>query len=305
MEIENFLPPYSRIKITSGVDRYGFSSVLAKRLNLRLVPRSFANWVHGWAWWTEHTAELLACSDLPKDTSIIVNNKLEQSAMITEGFMNTIAGGLPFSYVAKQHNSRNENALLVIPPHSAEPEGGELKVSQEDYFDYIESIKHDFEEIYISIHYLDLNTPMYYAALRRGFKVIQGANPFDSNGLVRVRSLLDRFKYVTSNTMGSHMLYSLYADCNFSFCGPFFSFPAEGSYSDEKYIRHRFPKFFLPHPRMGLKNMEFAVEAIGERFILKPDKIREALGWTMHKQINGYLSGGARKVHRYYKKIFL
>ena len=305
MEIDKHLPPYSSIKITSGVDRYGFSSILANKLKMRILPRSFANWVHGWAWWSEHTAELLGCSDLPKNTSIIVNNEIERNAIVAEGFKNTRAGGLPFAYIEKQHNFRNNEALLVMPPHSAEPKLGRLKSNQDHYFDYIESIKSDFEHVCISIHYLDINTPMYYAAIRRGFKVIQGANPSDANGLIRVRSIFDHFKYVTSNTMGSHVLYALYADCNFSFCGPFFSYPDIGLNSDEKYVKERFPKFFLSHPRIGLKDMEFAVEAIGKKFILQPEEIREALGWTMSRQINGYINGAGRKANRYYNKLFV
>lgn len=299
MELEHLLPPYLPRKITSGVDRYGFSSILARKLNMRYVPRSFANWVHGWAWWTEHTAGLLGCSDLPQDTSIIVNSEIERSAMIAEGYRNTRTGGLPFAYIEKQHNLRNDDALLVFPPHSSESELGRLQVNQEDYFDYIESIKSDFDEVCISIHHLDLDTPMHHAALRRGFKVVRGASPFDAHGLIRVRSLLDRFKHVTSNSMGSHMLYALYAGCSFSFCGPFFSLSGMGVNGSEKYVRDRFSRFFLQHPRMGLQDTEFAIESIGEKFVLQPHEIRDALGWSITKQIKGYTKGGVRRVMRY------
>jgi hypothetical protein len=95
------------------LDRYGFSSVLAKRCDRHVVPRSFANWVHGWIWADTPTAELLHCAKLPKDLTIIVRNQVEKHALETEKFSDVRVGGLPFDYVGKQHNLRNKNALLA------------------------------------------------------------------------------------------------------------------------------------------------------------------------------------------------
>jgi hypothetical protein len=315
MNIDKYLPETNPINITSGVDRYGFSSVLAKRLNIRHVPRSFANWVHGWCWWTMHTAELLSCHKLPKDTSIIVTNAEEKKALISDGFENVRAGGIPFAYVAKQHSYRTDRALLAFPPHTAEVE--KFSNDHKEYFDYLESIKKDYEDIYVSIYYLDIDTPMHFAALHRGLKVVQGANPSDANGLIRVRSILDSFKYVTSNTMGSHMLYALYSECNFSFSGPFYAldesvFLSNGNphkhttkYINEMlrvvshaYVKEQFPHFFQQHPSMGIQALEYAVEAIGEKYILQPSDIKDALGWSLTGQVIGYAKGAKRRLIR-------
>lgn len=292
------MPMHSPMKITSGIDRYGFSRILARRLKLQFVPRSFANWVHGWVWCKDNMSELIACSELPKNTSIIVNNEREKYVLVSEGFKNVRCGGLPFAYVEKQHNFRNNDALLVMPPHSSEPILGKLTISQKNYFDYIESVKQDFDDVYVSIYGLDINTPLHYMALKLGLKVIQGAHPSDVNGLLRVRSMLDGFKYVTSNVMGSHMLYSLYAGCNFSFTGPFHVYHGSGEVGTEKYIKEKLSRYFVQHPRMGVEDIEFAVESIGEKFILQPQEIIDALGWSVTGQINGYARGVSRMIMR-------
>jgi len=315
LKMESLLPPYCPIRITSGVDRYGFSNILAQRLKMRRVPRSFANWMHGWVWSNELTSENLMCKGL-EDISIIVRNEVEQQALISEGFHNVSVGGLPFVYLPQQHAYRDENVLLAFPPHSTD--GAVSNFNARNYFDYLASLKADFEDVYVSIYWCDLHRPIHKEALARGLKVIQGANPSDANGLVRMRSLLDGFKYVTSNNMGSHMLYALYSGCNFSFSGPMFGLneldimdmrSSSISYSEkyiqetikvysETYLRENFSRFFMQHPSMGVQDVEFAVDALGEKFILQPQEIKDALGWSIIGQINGYTQGAARRVIR-------
>jgi hypothetical protein len=53
--------------------------------------------------------------------------------------------------------------LLAFPPHSAEV--GRVTADQGAYFDYLETLKHDFESIYVCVHYLDMNGPLHKDAL--------------------------------------------------------------------------------------------------------------------------------------------
>lgn len=306
------LPPFAPIKKTDGVDRYGFSSVLAKRCGRRTPPRSFANWTHGWVWAEEPTAELLSSGNLPRDVTIVVCQENEQLTLNAAGFTDVRLGGLPFAYVQRQHTHRQTDALLAFLPHSAE--AGYVSADQSTYFDYLETLKKDFESIFVSVHYLDMNGPLHKEALVRGLQVVQGARPDDANSLLRTRSMLDSFRYVTSNVMGSHMLYALFAGCKFAFCGPMHSydelqFATAGYHSpdhigqsvmlfSESYIRKRFCKYFVDHPRMGLVDESFAVDSIGKRFIMSPQEIEDALGWTVGGQIKGYATGARRRLSR-------
>ena len=313
--IADYLPPFSQIKITSGVDRYGFSSVLAKRCGRRVIVRSFANWVHGWVWAEEPTAELLACAKQARNLTMVVCNQVEKKTLMALNFTDVRVGGLPFAYVERQHMQRHENALLAFPPHSAEAE--RVTTDQAEYLDFLEAIKQDFESIYLSVYYLDLGGPLHKAANLRGLQVIQGARPDDANSLVRTRSMLDSFKYVTSNVMGSHMLYALFAGCGFSFCGPMYGYDESeflsggnphGHSSDyirlalklqsESYLRDKFAKFFVNHPRDGVGDLGFAVDEIGTKFTLSSMQIEDALGWNVNGQFKGYFSGALRRASR-------
>jgi len=311
--LQNLLPPCQRIRLTSDIDRYGFSSFLAKQCGLLRLPRSSAYWVHGWIWSTTPTAELLACSRLHKETLIIVRNEIERKALILEGFENIKIGGLPFSYIPRQHLYRSENALLAFPPHSAEAE--RLSTNQENYFNYLESIKKDFDGIYVSIYYFDLHTPIHSAVLARGLNVIEGARPNDANALLRVRSILDGFNYVTSNVIGSHMLYALYCGCKFSFSGPFYSYdeslfltngnPHKHSkqyiarclqLQSESCVRELFPRFFVEHPTLGLQDLDFATDSIGKKYVIPLKEIIDVLGWSLRGQFNHYINGAVRRL---------
>jgi hypothetical protein len=133
--------------------------------------------------------------------------------------------------------------------------------------------------------------------------------PDDANSLLRIRSMLDSFTHVTSNVIGSHMLYALFAGCKFSFCGPIYSYDesilrAAGFHSldqlvnllSESYIREKFSKYFVNHPRMGLVDESFAADSIGEKYIMSPQEIEDALGWTVGGQIKGYVTGLRRRL---------
>ena len=315
LNLQELLPPVAQIKLRSSIDRYGFSHILAKNLKLTRVPRSFAAWVHGWSWWSEHSSDLHGFSKLNKKTKLVVTNESERLALIGEGFVNVLCGGLPFTYVPQQHAQRNDHALLAFPAHSAEVE--RVSSDASDYFDFLESIKKDFDGIYVSIYSLDWNGPIHSEALKRGFNVIKGANPSDANGLLRVRSILDSFLHVTSNTMGSHMLYALHSGCKFSFSGPFYShdesvYLSKGNLHGhtmqyvekclllygEFYVRSKFGKFFTNHPNSGISDLEFSKMAIGEAHMLDDNQLLDVLGWTVVGQVGGYINGGIRRIFR-------
>jgi hypothetical protein len=313
--LENLLPPVSPMKISSGVDRYGFSNILASSCCLHMIPRSFANWVHGWVWHEEPNPELLACSKLPRDLVIVVRNEIEEKALHNDGFKDVRIGGLPFAYVNHQHDLRFDDMLLAIPAHSSESK--KMTADQQDYLNYLESLKNDFERVYVSIFYLDVGGAMHEAALGRGLHVIQGARPDDANSLLRMRAIFDAFEYVTSNVMGSHMLYSLFSGCCFSFCGPLYSYDESvilgvnnplGHSSDyarllldiqsEPYLRKRFGRFYVDNPRNGIKDSSFAEEAIGVKRLMHIDEIKDALGWSIAGQVRGYSKGAYRRFKR-------
>lgn len=314
-ELETLLPRPRPIQVTSGIDRYGFSHVLAARCGLPAPPRSFANWVHGWIWDEAPNAESLHCAQMPRDVPVVVRNDVERRALREEGFRHVTVGGLPFAYVPRQHASRNPHALLAIPPHSAEVE--RLTCRQQDYMDYLESIRDRFDGVYISIFHLDWEGPMHRAALARGLRVVPGARPDDANSLARTRALFDAFDQVTTNTIGSHLPYALHAGCRFSFCGPMFVYDGDTllgngnpighrearvrrlvEIQSPAYLRARFGRYFVDSPADGLGDRAFGSREVGTDVLLGSDEIKRILGWSPWGQLAGYASGAIRRLGR-------
>lgn len=297
------------IRNSNGIHRYGFSKLLAKLCGFNITPKPFADWVHGWLWHDIPDAELLGCSKIKKHKRIIVCNDREKKSLEINNYNNVEVGGLPFAYVEKQNVQRHANSLLIMPAHSAEVE--KISKKMDDYFDYMYEVKKDFDQVYVCIHYLDFHQDMHKAAEIRGFKVIEGARPDNGNSLLRMRSIFDSFEYVTSNSIGSHMIYSLYAGCKFSFSGPIYN-PDESHYlsggnpnghsenfvklliyiNSEIYLKKRFNRFFFDHPGCGISDLEFASIEVGEDNLLNSEKIIKYLGWDAKGQVKGYFNGG-------------
>lgn len=315
VRLNALLPSPLPCRTQGSVDRYGFLHLLAKRAGLHAPRRPFAEWVHGWVWDEVPTAESLAVAGLPRNVTIVVRNEVERRALIREGFLRVIVGGLPFAYVARQHTHRNMHALLAIPPHSAEV--GRLSSMQREYMDYLESIGKSFEKIYVSVYHLDWDGPIHKAALARGLQVVQGARPDDINSLRRVRALFDAFDVVTTNTMGSHFVYALHAGARMSFCGPWFEYdPAtlRGDGNPNKrsercidrlmeiqtlsYLKARFGQFFVDSPSLGVADQAYGAAETGSEFLLSPEEIIEALGWSWRDQAHGLARGGWRRLGR-------
>jgi hypothetical protein len=308
--------PFKNIKLVSGVDRYGFSDVLYQQLKLIYRPRSFANWQHGWIWWkAKSSTELLLKNHDKKNSRLIVSNSHEKQMLEDEGYKNIWIGGLPFSYTENSKLKKSTNSLLAMPPHSAEVE--KLYNPYTDYLDYLESIIKDYEEIYVSIYHLDKCENLIKEITKRGLKFIDGARPDDANSLRRMRAIFDTFEFVTSNAMGSHILYAIYCGCKTSICGPLYKYDADvfnGKnnenkhdkkyieetlyYLSEKYLKEKFSFLFTQNPKYGFESLEYGAEEIGEKNKMNKKEIIEVLQWSTKNQIINYYKGGVRVVKR-------
>lgn len=315
-DLNKLLPNVETFPLKGGIDRYGFSHILSKICGLNKPRRTFAEWIHGWHWHDVPSPEILGVHLLNHSVPIIVTNKKEYIALKESGFKNVIVGGLPSAYINQQHFSKNKDALLAIPPHTGEDIY--FNNSQDEYMDYLESLKNKFDGIYISIFYLDLDGPLHKAAKKRGLNIIQGARPDDSNSLLRMRAIFDAFSFVTSNYMGSHFIYSQFANCKFSFSGPMHcdgeeSWLGQGNtknYSldevikmvnvrSEKYLRSRFNKYFVEDPRHGHCDSSLAKKEIGLDNVLNKNKILEAVGWSLYGKFRGYSRGILNRVKNF------
>ena len=316
------LPEYRRINLVSGVDRYGFSSLLAERLGVLWPRRSFANWQHGWMWWGASSYEELMMDDgLKKHSRFIVSKSAELEVLKSAGFKNLWVGGLPFAYTEPSKSGKVAGSLLAMPMHSAEQTteatSNKLAKSLTDYLDYLESLKREFSSVWLSIYYLDFSIALLYEIRRRGLFLIEGARPNDANSLKRVRIIMDTFEFVTSNSIGSHVIYAMFSGCKVSVGGPellveesdfvldnrfkgFSKKYIEESvyYLSRKYLQNRFSFILTDNPRNGFHSEEYAREEMGFYNILKNKDIMDALQWGWLGQLKGYSVGSIRRIER-------
>lgn len=315
-DLMRLLPNQNIFSLKGSIDRYGFCFILSDICGLKKPKRTFAEWVHAWHWHENLTAELMGLHLLNHTVPTIVTNKKEYDGLKKEGFQKVIIGGLPIAYVKQQHNYRNEQALLAMPPHTNDVT--EFNNSQDQYLDYLETLKGDFDGIYVCIVYSDWEGPLHKAAKKRGLNVIQGTRPDDANSLIRMRAIFDAFNYVTSNCIGSHFVYAQFAKCKFSFSGPVYSFDEEAivgrnkikKYSQtyvnqlienrsEKYLRSRFGNYFVDKPQYGICNSSFARSEVGYDNILNKSQILDAVGWSIKGKLIGYIRGGLNKTNNF------
>ena len=306
------LPEIRPWRLRNGVDAYGFTKLLSDRLGIPFTPRVFADWLHGWCW-GDPSILLFDLLGTRRDSTVVVTCPEQMDYLCDMGFTDVRIGGLPFAYVQSSKTTRLSDCLLAIPPHSAPSKS--LRNYPYDYFDYLESLKVDFEDIFVMIHHCDFDTDHRINAERRGLKAFMGARPDDSNALCRVRRIMDQVEVVTSNTVGSHMVYALYCGCRFSFCGPMYDYSdiTESQYRhhpkysqkriqsliehhQKDYLEKRFGKFFVEHPQFGVADLEYASFEIGAKNMMNGRAIKDALGWTVFGQLGGYLTSAARRV---------
>jgi hypothetical protein len=304
------------IKLVSGVDRYGFSDILVEQLGLTFRPRSFANWLHGWIFWKSPLPVDLMFDAKQKEWMHFIVSNSDQSEMLhAEGFKHVWVGGLPFAYTLHSGLKRHPDSLLAMPPHSSEIE--KLNRPYLDYLDYLESIKENYSSVWVSIFFLDKCPEIIHQIKRRGLMFIEGARPDDANSLRRMRAIFDSFDCVTSNTMGSHIIYSIFSGCKTSIGGPLYEYDetyflgTDGQnkhskkyiedslyYLSSGYLLENFKFLFTSTPKVGFVSKEYAEKAIGFHNKLQRNEIMEALQWGWKNQLRGYSMGGFRRVRR-------
>ena len=294
------LPDYRKITIRNEVDRYGFSNLLANHLSFSYAPRSFCNWLHGWIWHDVSSAYELGCHDVPYDTRIVVA-KTEQKKMLNSlGYSNVYVGGLPFAYTSHTGIIRKKNSLLSFLPHSSQENlhrmntGSKIDQSIDDYLDYLVTIKESFDEVRVCIYWggcidkelLDITDKI----TMRGLKYVFGANPYDADSLTRMRKMLDSFEFVTTSTMGSHILYAAYSGCKVSICGTYFSTNEDNEFKSLEWVKKNFLFLFYDHPKDAVDYSSWAKNEIASNKLAN-DELINVLGWSLNGQLEGYLRG--------------
>lgn len=312
-------------KQRSSPDRYGFSSWIAKMLSIKGAPKSFCNWVHGWIWWEPDNIEDFGFQSDPPNISKIVNKANFGSLLSNLGVCNVVAAGLPYAYIHKYSLEQEKGQCMIpgtalfIPDHSSEAN----RVSHNilEYLDYIDSLSHHFRHVSILVYSIDYSL-LAPVIQERGYLPLIGADPRCPNSMQRVKAIFDAHEYVSTNFIGSHVLYSLASECKVSICGPYqdrlFEVHADdvraGRYSRDyvermlyycsrKFLESNWLKRFLVEDPLCAEKYSDQLASIVERELgigeIMPLKcLPNLLGWSLKQQIVGYSFGAGRRARQ-------
>jgi hypothetical protein len=302
--LTQILPPIQRIRLRSEPDYYGIGSLIARDLGYRRVPRSFAQWLHGWIFTTPITSprEITFWGN-PKD-QILVTTDDQVQILRSFGYKNVYAAGLPFIYGNRNPVIRQPNSLLVMPSHASAYT--EQLVNQENYIQFILKFKSEFDQIIFCLHGSCVEKKYWIPVIEKyGFPWIIGASTDDRNALIRMNSILRSFSHMTTNVMGSHVAYAATAGCRISIAGDYASPQAEEYRNDPWYdqypdllkkhielfheteIHQRFSQFFRL-PIDGETYLQWGEEQVGMSYQICPQDLAQILGWTPFQQLQGY-----------------
>jgi hypothetical protein len=315
--IEKSLPPLQVKHLRSEPDCYGASRIISDALGLPFRPYSFASWYHGWLSWDVKYVETFGIAHPWRK---LVATSAHQRFLSDHG-VDAVAVGAPFVYAFESIGDtivRQPNSLLVMPPHSIQ----HYKESwdEEAYIKKIKLLSSDFDYIVACVSPSCVSQNVWIHTLEKyDIPYIVGANMHDSNGLLRMCSILKSFEYVTTNRVGGHVVYAAYSGCKVSIFGDYLNLESSEFDGDELYIEHphlvtnvidelskksvcsKFPFLFV-HPKKASKKVQWASEQLGEGSMKSFFKLSWYLGWWPHQQIY-YLS--LRIIRKLKKEISL
>lgn len=303
-KILSILPNIQKINVKGEADYYGISHLITKKLRLPFTPRSFAGWKHGWLFAKLNYKEQLTNGS--KESKFLVS-LVEHELFLQDQGIKAKAIGMPFVYVEDIVNEKIErvkNSLLVMPPHSLPYT--EHIWDEDAYAKQINDLKDEFELIVVCLHQSCIEKGLWIDAFEK-YKIpwIIGADALDKNALVRMYKMFNSFEFMTTNTMGSHVVYAAYCGCKVSIYGNYAEFSKRDfqndplykrfpfllehnlKYSSKRSIENTFPYLFTS-PIDATLRTKWAEEQLGKKNKVTFYELAKLLGWLPHYQFIAY-----------------
>lgn len=261
---------------------YGAAKLVAHHVGMQTPPNSLVYWKHGWDMADIVDITQVADPELKDRCHLVATQEIE-AFLHQNGFSNVKAVGMPFAYTEPDPTTKRiPGSLLVMPAHTL----SDLKfeTQESEYLDYIRSIAKHFSRVLFCLNLSCLYNDLWVGNLEKyGFDFVPGAGIMDQNALLRMRKLFDSFECMTSNTMGSHILYAAFCGVKVSLAGPYAS-PSLDMYKKHPdhwgdpvsrrkntlyveanqydVVKKKFPWFFRA-PQNAEKHVEWARKEIG------------------------------------------
>lgn len=315
------LPPVEAIRIRGESDFYGISKLLMEQLRWFHVPFTDASWKHGWLFPDLKYVEQLTGNRRQEKWTLVA--KKEHEIFLRERGVASKAVGMPFVYAEALDSmviKRLPNSLLVMPPHSIPTSTHDW--DEDSYAAHIAAIKDDFDFVLVCLYQSCLNKGLWVNAFERySIPWIAGARSDDKNALIRMNRIFKSFEYMTTNAIGSHIVYAAYCGCKVSISGPYAEYTQNDYQQDTLYrkcpfllqhnlsaasemtVREKFSMLFHP-PKQAVVLEKWASEELGKENMMNVYFLIYYLGWYPHQQILVLLKKIVRKLKLNFKQAF-
>jgi FkbM family methyltransferase len=292
------LPPLKMTRLRNGeVDYYGASFQIAKKLGRGEVLKINANWEHGWKYGDVRTAEHLG-GYRKKDGVYLVSNEKHRTILEEAGFGRVHAVGVPYIYAPEPKIQRKKGSLLVCPGHTSNFSINDWASFAKSYAKAIALIRDDFTEVVACVTANCIERKQWIDEFEsEGIPWFLGASIFDQNSLERMRTIFSRFEYVTSNIIGSHLVYAAYEGCKVSIwnwqqlydsetyknepiykdADPFLREVIE--WSSFEWVSKHYAFLFHTHPDQAVFLKSWSDEQLGLTFQKSAEEIAGYFGW--------------------------
>jgi hypothetical protein len=207
------------IELRSECDFYGASRLVASATP-GVTPQMLKGfWFHGWQYNPPSFPELYRWHEAPKHWPVLVHRKEEEVALRDFGLRNVHAVGAPILYCSSPTNTKLSNSLLIMPFHSLDYV--QFSYNEAEYFHDLDNILCEFDTVAACVHPSCLASGRWVAGFEeRGIRYFLGARADDGRGLLRMTQMLGQFTHVTSNWIGSHLVYAALCGSAPSIYGP-------------------------------------------------------------------------------------
>jgi hypothetical protein len=306
-QIVSQLPPVDYIeKLNGEANYYGASSEIARQVGSFEQCAPGARWEHGWKYGAVSTAEHIGGYHKKKSKSLhLVSNPKHKAIMRAEGFSNVHAVGLPYLYADKPNLMRHKRSLLVCPGHTSTYSDQDWSKLAEEYAERIFEIKEDFSDVLVCLSANCIEREQWIHEFEaKGIPWIMGAWIYDRNALRRMRCLFSQFEFVTTNCVGSHIVYSSYEGCKTSIWGwqdlynreewgnePSYK-GKEGllnedlKWGTQSWMREHYGQLFYDDPKDATLLNDWAADQLGEAYKRPAEEVANLFGWTLSKKVS-------------------
>ncbi|GAB4360808.1 MAG: hypothetical protein Kow0026_23450 [Oricola sp.] len=232
--------------------------------------------------------------EIEKETEYQWVSRQDQADFLSaNGYKKVRAIGLPFAYLPEVQVERRAGSLLLMPPHGRREYFRGNRHAQA-YVNAILDIRDRFSEIVACVTERDYCRGEWRQVFQdAGIPVIIGSNHYDRNPLLRMKEILSRFEFVTTNAFGSQIAYAAFCGAKVSVFGPFCEWPRNKSthavqmfpeladalvdLQSEATLREHFP-FLFRHPADAEQMIAWGANEIGMNMKLSPTEVRTLFG---------------------------